>query len=449
MSRLFDFLRRKGYDNIYTEFWTPLFNGSVFNSDSLPYNRKNRIFEIKGMTVPTGTIVIENTTFTVSNGMIAVFNNKGILKQVMGSITEDSIFDLIAFNGTWLPEASSGINIRWERTFSNLGIDSVISTDLYTHTLTAPGIDPVSGVYVSNVLAPMLLPGATIYGVRFKLSNLFSLTGAIEVGLVEYENVIPYAKTPMSVTLTSSVNGTLHISNMGNQDTLDYADVNADTPWNVGSEYVLAYNPNIGTYGQLEFYNSSSLTPNTAVAVYTFTAAVDAPDSIFSAIIASNSSSGFITLVNEEGSFIPTGVTVINGGVFDEDTIPIDCAGKAYTALNPSPVYIPGYGECQHGDMIFWNALGDIQGRPWNRKDIEKETVVNVGMHTSSHHIIQGEATSGSHGWAIENEIVVMNSGILTRTVDYIIIGQTIQLNTTVIDAAGADILIITFNNVA
>jgi hypothetical protein len=469
MGRTYDFLRRKGYDNIYTEFWTPVFVGNVFDATSYPKNRKNRLYEIRGMTIGEGVIENEYGTFTAKNGSIAIFNNASKLRDIVGSITIEAIKELVRFDGVWTPVATDGTNTRF--VFSDTGYNefSTISSNEYTHTVTAPDVDPESGTYVSNAVISET-PGSVIYGVPFKIpTNLFNNAPdvLVEVGLVKYEGGLPFTKEPFAITFSGASADQDHIKielfgcykditgvSIVNED---YVAVGLDVDYSPNTIYVIAFNPNVGLFGALEVYSNhpNNPTPNTPLqfalnptntSVLTYTN----PNSFYSTIIVQDSSAGSVEIDNSR-DFIPTGVTIVSGGVFDEDSIPAGCAGQAFTATDivTEPVYIPGYGNCYNGDMIFWNAFGDMQGRPWGRKDIEREVTVNIGMNVSYHHIDQGSPTHASdhtHDIPTDKHLVFMNAGLLTYLVDYTINSKKIVLVDNVILPEGADIVILTFN---
>ncbi len=462
MGRTYDFLRRKGYDNIYTEFWTPVFVGNVFDPNSYPKNRKNRIYEIRGMTIGEGVIENEYGTFTAKNGSIAIFNNASKLRDIVGSITIEAIKELVRFDGYWTPESTAGTNTRWtysESTFSELTINDTI------HTVTA--LDLQEGTYVSNAVIneSLVLPNAPIYGVSFKIpTNLFNVSPdvLIEVGLIKYELILPFTKEPMGIILSgaSASANELRVETFGvlnfinGVSGVDYSPAGVDVPYNANTIFVLAFNPNVGPKGALEIYSSDTpldppfqliLDPlETSSLIYTN------PNCFYSKITVDNGAAGSVEIDNSR-SFIPDGVTIVTGGIFDEDSIPVGCAGQAFTAtaMPVEPVYIPGYGNCFNGDMMFWNADGEMQGRPWGRKDVEREITVNIGMNVTVHQLSQNDNDLPANRTIdIVNYMVFMNSGLLVPTTDYTVSlnKRNITLLTPVVDPSGAEIVIVSFN---
>ena len=474
MGRTYDFLRRKGYDNIYTEFWTPVFVGNVFDVNSYPKNRKNRIYEIRGMTIGEGVIENEYGTFTAKNGSIAIFNNASKLRDIVGSITIETIKELVRFDGYWTPESSTGTNTRWSFSDNEFNTYSELTIDDTIHTVTAPDVDPVFGVYVSNDVINESLPGipnAPIYGVPFKIpTNLFNNDPDIivEVGLVKYESAIPFTKEPygvffsgnaanqnlISVEIFGCYESVTNTSQLG----IDFNNPSIDIDYSPNTIYVLAFNPNIGPHGTLNLYSNhpNNLTPNNPIITFSINSlnasnlTFTNPNSFYSELSAQNNKSGSVEIDNSR-SFIPTGVTIVTGGIFDEDSIPIDAAGQAYTATDilVEPVYIPGYGNCFNGDMMFWNADGEMQGRPWGRKDIERDVTVNIGMNVTVHQLSQNDNDLPvDRTIDIVNYMVFMNSGLLVPTTDYTVSlnKRNITLLTPVVDPSGAEIVIVSFN---
>lgn len=470
MGRTYDFLRRKGYDNIYTEFWTPVFVGNVFDINSYPKNRKNRIYEIRGLTIGEGTITNDFGSFTVKNGSIAVFNNASILRDIIGGVTLESIKELIRFDGYWTPEATPGINTRFVNSDVGFNEHSTISGDGYTHSVTDP--DNQTDIYLSNLVIPTV-PGSIIYGVPFRIpTNLFNTSPnvLIEVGLVRYENGLPFTNEPMGVLISgnSADQNHFHVELAGSfhnpQSTegVDYLGIDTDVYYDSSIIYVVAYNPNVGSNGALEIYSSDITEGNPDVPLQIPLDPTNSgdltyvtPNSFYSRITVDNNAVGSVEIDNSR-AFIPTGVTIVTGGLFDEDSVPVGCAGQAFTATDivTEPVYIPGYGNCYNGDMMFWNADGDMQGRPWGRKDIERDVTVNIGKHTSEHILVQNDSGNTiPHPYEIINEDVYLNGRILSKSInfptdgDYRIVGSFfIELVTSISNPLGAVLRINSFN---
>lgn len=460
----YDFMSRKGLNINYASYWTPLFNGSVFDENSYPNNRKNKAFEIRGVTIPNATITNEVGSFSIKNHTLAVFNSRGVLVEVIGGITEEEIKNLVAFTATWTPEAFAGYRLFWQTALGEVEDFSTISNEAYTFTVTSDNIAPAdNGIYFSNI---MTNPNVK-FGLPFSISAL-GINSTLGVGMVKRTGAGSLAAilTDASVLFSSTGSNNVTINGIGNSrnDPTDFnSSLSISITTTVNTKFFIAIDETAGTYGTMYLYCSEAVPansndPNTPVAIYVFTAAVnlDQMDCFYSNSTVMSTDTTVVNIINNS-DFVPTGVTNISGGIFDEDSWPINASGRAFTVtglgLN-NFVYIPNYGNAYDGDMIWFNAFGDIQGRPWGRDEIDKEVSINIGKHTSEHLLAIGSVSNTTpHPYEIINEDVYLNGRILNKSTnfpldgDYRVTGSYfIELVTAIANPSGASLRISSFN---
>ena len=367
MGNTYDFLKRKGNKITWTNFWTPTFNGSIFDPNSYPKNRKNSTFEIRGMTIGEGTIENSFGTFVLKNGVVAVFNNASALIEIIGDA------DGAPGNGLsvipWKPEiVTTGTDVYF--TEQMMGTTDTRSNS--NHTFSTGADD--SNVWKTNIILPVPNTNNTHYGFPFYLS-----APADTIGIQNYVYAVlgggapagPFLETTLSVILIGEpVNSvpTWRFYAIGNIDS-DYMELASQDQipltWSENTQYTISYDPTAGTYGTIRFWVDTTL-----IYSYPLTMAKIIDPNRFAAFAGTggNGSCSF-TIANQPAVAIP-GVTFITGNselVYPEN---IDNAIIEIVDLI-DPFDIEGFGIVDNGDIILTNSDSELVGRVYTPDEMD------------------------------------------------------------------------------
>lgn len=361
-------------------YWTPRFTqGGDFIASSLPANRRNTVYEIRGMVVSTGTI----NGYTVSNGDIAVFNSSGNMIEILGDSSEQGGGGggggggaaFAGFLETWTPANLPGITLTFTAdvgAFEDLDNPLEYSEDGYTisQTQTSYGNGTSGGSVTGEVFEAGTFNVKS--GVYFKFSDPDDVPngGNSFIGLVDNNLSIegmPDSFLGFYIGIADAINLYAIGDFVHENGSATFLNPPLDMAWTANTEYCLAYDNTAGSYGTLYLYSSD--TPNAPIAEHVLTLAYADPTQFLAGIdldtdeYGSVNSTMSVTIVNEPTVAI-TGVTNIGGGgSFDVASLPADREGMAFTVANQvGNVVYPDVGLLMNGDLTFFNSAGDLTG---------------------------------------------------------------------------------------
>lgn len=259
--------------------------------------------------------------------------------------------------GTWNPQLttiSSGMDIFFE---TSLSPNISLSNDNHTATLTDPGTEGVSGGYFTNQVfdAPLVdkygFPVTLPEDPSAKPNNTISLYLMIVSG-----NVFP-PDTGMTAVIGVDA-GAYVLYALGNAIIEDWLpEVNIVLDWTPTTQYTVAYDPTVGSYGAVYFYQDAAL-----IASYVLTVAPAADLTHFAVYGAVTDDSWAVTIENTPAVSI-SGVTYAGGtSTSFINNWPADRAGKSFAiaGLGSEGLDIPGFGFVYNDDVIFFDANGII-----------------------------------------------------------------------------------------
>lgn len=385
------------------DYWTPRFISGVFDESSYPVNRANRAYEIAGMLVSTGQLTNNVGTFVFNNGDVAIFNNQGLLIEILGDTGEGGSSSSVAsgaFLDTWTPERSPGTFISFVEEYEFNEVTPVFEND--NSKLTVTGTDQ-GGYFITQEFIPL---NNDNNGVAFKLGSAADNPEFPSRSAIIYVVLIPAGQTIDDLTSMHAVileknlsigadNNSYMLYGIGdfaNEDST-YSEDPIEIAWSPDLELTLSYDRNASTYGTIHLYTNDG-PDGTLIASHDYSALYPPPARMgVQVYLGEDGEAAELTVeIMNTPSFEIADVTYHGGGGFDTSSYPPNRAGKAFTITGlTESVDVPYIGSVSNGDMVFFNSSGLPQGRPWGRDDMSNlsmledlilQNVGRVGVHT-------------------------------------------------------------------
>ena len=273
----------------------------------------------------------------------------------------------------WIPKVKPGAPFGWDASVETPGgsTNADISLNgLVASTPPVPG-DGTGFVVVSNAIGD--LNGSIPRAVYFKLPS-----PVLSHGLYSYcgfagapgEQGPSFAAIPV-ITSNGSSYSVVFGGNPFGEDA-ENIDPPINLSWSSEIEYCIAYSGSTGPFGTLYLY--TSLLPDIPVYTYEFTQAHESPSAFLGYVSSDGSGEVSCTLLLQP-TVLHSGLNpVLGGGLLDSTAYPNDAAGKAFEVSLPNgPVVSEEVGIIQHGDIVFFNSHGVLQGVALTRKAVETD----------------------------------------------------------------------------
>lgn len=259
--------------------------------------------------------------------------------------------------GYWTPELTtvgSGTDIFFETAVT---ANMVLSNNNHTATITDPGTEGISGGYFTNLIFDTPIVQKTGWPVLLPEDPSTKPNASISLYLMFTSGT----SFPPSVGLTAVVgvvDGQYNLFALGNAMNEDWnGEVNINLSWSATTQYTVAYDPTVGSYGAMYFY-----VDNTLIYSYQLTAAIVGTIDRFATYGGVSADSWSVTIQNTPEVSIP-GVNFVGGSsVSVISNYPVDRAGKAYqiTGLPVEGLEIPDFGFVYNDDIVFFDLNGMI-----------------------------------------------------------------------------------------